>query len=225
MSTAAVVAAAGLGTRLGGGQPKAFRLLGGAPLLVHAVGALQASSYVAQVVVAAPRELLPEVARLLGPGVTAVAGGADRQQSVAAALSVLPADVEAVLVHDAARPLVPFAVVDAVARAVLAGAPAVIPVLPVVDTLKRVRADGAVAATVSRTELRAVQTPQGFNRAVLERAHRAAAAGDSATDDAGLVERLGITVVTVPGSAEALKITTPFDLLVAEAILARRSAP
>jgi 2-C-methyl-D-erythritol 4-phosphate cytidylyltransferase len=224
MSTAAVVAAAGLGTRLGGGQPKAFRMLGGAPLLVHAIGALRASSYVEQVVVAVPRELLPEVASTLGPGVTAVAGGASRQESVAAALSVLPASVTAVLVHDAARPLVPVAVVDAVARAVLAGAPAVIPVLPVVDTLKRVREDGAVAATVSRADLRAVQTPQGFSREVLERAHKAAA-GDSATDDAGLVERLGVTIITVPGSPEALKITTPFDLIVAEAILARRLPP
>jgi 2-C-methyl-D-erythritol 4-phosphate cytidylyltransferase len=219
MTVAAVVAAAGRGVRLGGEQPKAFRLLGGTPLLVHAVGALRASRYVDQIVVAAPAELLAEVGALLGPSVVAVAGGVNRQDSVAAALAVMPAAVRTVLVHDAARPLVPVAVIDAVAAAVLAGAPAVIPVLPVVDTLKRVHPNGEVAGTVSRDELRAVQTPQGFRRDVLERAHAAAGPDLLTTDDAGLVERLGIPVSTVPGSAEALKITTPFDLLVAEAIL------
>lgn len=222
MSVAAVVAAAGRGVRLGGEQPKAFRQLGGAPLLVHAVRALRASRYVDQVVVAAPVELLPEVGVLLGPAVVAVAGGINRQDSVAAALAAIPAATAVVLVHDAARPLVPVAVIDAVAAAVLAGAPAVIPVLPVVDTLKRVHPNGEVAGTVSREELRAVQTPQGFRRDVLERAHAAADPTLPATDDAGLVELLGIPVSTVPGSAEALKITTPFDLLVAEAILRGR---
>jgi 2-C-methyl-D-erythritol 4-phosphate cytidylyltransferase len=222
MSVAAVVAAAGLGTRLGGELPKAFRPLGGTPLLVHAVAALRASSYVECVVVAAPVELLAEVRSLLGPDVIAVAGGASRQESVAAALAALPAAVDVVLVHDAARPLVPVEVIDAVAKAVRDGAPAVVPVLPVVDTLKRVHPDGSVHGTVPRAELRAVQTPQGFRRDVLERAH---AGGGDATDDAGLVELLGVPVLTVPGSADALKITTPFDLIVAEALLQRRLAP
>lgn len=193
-------------------------------MLVHAVGALRLSAHVAHVVVAVPADRLAEVAVLLGPGVLAVAGGASRQESVAAALAVLPPEVDVVLVHDAARPLVPAAVVDAVAAAVLAGAPAVVPVMPVVDTLKRVDAAGRVIATAPREELRAVQTPQGFRRDVLARAHAAADPAAPATDDAGLVERLGVPVVTVPGSADALKITTPFDLLVAETILRTRSA-
>src|SRR6266536_69335 len=136
MSVAAVVPAAGRGERLGGELPKAFRLLGGAPLLVHAVRSLLASRHVGMVVVAAPADRLAEVRALLGPGVTAVAGGEHRQASVAAALAALPSDVDVVLVHDAARPLVPVSIVDAVAGAVLAGAPAVVPVLPVADTLK-----------------------------------------------------------------------------------------
>jgi 2-C-methyl-D-erythritol 4-phosphate cytidylyltransferase len=222
MRVAAVVAAAGRGSRLGGELPKAFRLLGGAPLLVHAVAALRASRHVSQVVVAVPAALLPEVDRLLGTAVTAVAGGEHRQESVGAALAALGPDIDAVLVHDAARPLVPVSVVDAVAAAVLGGAAAVIPVLAVVDTLKRVRPDGSVAATVPREDLRAVQTPQGFRREVLERAHAAADPDLPATDDAGLVELLGVPVTTVPGSPDALKITTPFDLLIAEAILQRR---
>jgi len=223
MSVAAVVPAAGRGERLGGELPKAFRLLGGTPLLVHAVGVLRASRHVRLVVVAAPADRLAEVAALLGPAVVAVPGGASRQASVAAAVATLPSDVDVVLVHDAARPLVPLPVVDAVAEAVLAGAPAVVPVLPVVDTLKRVDAAGLVAGTVPRADLRAVQTPQGFHREVLAKAHAAADPRDPVTDDAGLVERLGIPVATVPGSPDALKITTPFDLVVAEAILCRRA--
>jgi 2-C-methyl-D-erythritol 4-phosphate cytidylyltransferase len=222
MSVAAVVPAAGLGIRLGGEQPKALRHLGGAPLLVHAVGALQASRYVQHVVVAAPAERLTEFAALLGGAATVVPGGGSRQESVAAALAVLPAGADIVLVHDAARPLVPVQVVDAVVEAVLAGAAAAVPVLPVADTLKRVGADGLVAATVPRDGLCAVQTPQGFRRDVLVRAHAAASPAEPATDDAGLVERLGIPVRTVPGSAEAMKITTPSDLELAEALLLRR---
>jgi 2-C-methyl-D-erythritol 4-phosphate cytidylyltransferase len=223
MGVVAVVPAAGRGDRLGGEQPKAFRLLGGTPLLVHAVGALLASRYVERVVVAAPADRLAEVSALFGARVTAVPGGACRQDSVAAALAALPSDVDVVLVHDAARPLVPVAVVDAVVAAVLAGAAAVVPVLPVVDTLKRVDAAGLVAGTVPRAGTYAVQTPQGFRREVLAKAHAAADPAEPATDDAGLVERLGIAVSTVPGSGDALKITTPFDLLVAEAVLRART--
>src|SRR5262249_35422765 len=175
MCVAAVVPAAGRGERLGGEVPKAFRLLGGAPLLVHAVGALRASRHVRLVVVAAPADRLAEVAALLGPAVVAVRGGASRQASEAAAVAALPSDVDVVLVHDAARPLVPLPVVDAVAEAVLAGAPAVVPVLPVVDTLKRVDATGLVAGTVPRADLPAGQTPQGVPREGLAKAHAAAA--------------------------------------------------
>jgi 2-C-methyl-D-erythritol 4-phosphate cytidylyltransferase len=193
-----------------------LRLLAGEPLLLHAVRRLRAAPSVGPVVVAAPGDFLAEVEGLLADlGVTVVAGGAARQDSVRRGLAALPAIVQLVLVHDAARALVPVGVVEAVVGALRAGAPAAVPVLPVADTVKRVRGE-TVVATVPREELRAVQTPQGFQRDVLERAH---AAGSQGTDDAALVEALGLEVVTVPGDPEGLKVTTPFDLLVAEAVL------
>ena len=127
------------------------------------------------------------------------------------------------LVHDAARPLVPSEVVDRVVGAVRAGSRAVIPTLGVVDTVKEVDGDGVVRATLDRARLQAVQTPQGFAPDVLQRAHAASDGGD-ATDDAGMVERMGVIVQTVPGHEEAFKITRPLDLVLAEAILARRRA-
>jgi 2-C-methyl-D-erythritol 4-phosphate cytidylyltransferase len=122
-----------------------------------------------------------------------------------------------VLVHDAARALVPPSLVQRVAAAVRDGHDAVIPVLPLVDTVKQVDDSDHVIGTVDRSVLRAVQTPQGFRRAVLEAAHRAAV--DALTDDAGLVEKLGVRVMCVPGSEAALKITRPHDLAVAEVLL------
>jgi 2-C-methyl-D-erythritol 4-phosphate cytidylyltransferase len=215
-----VVPAAGAGTRLGPGSPKALRVLAGEPLLVHAVRRLRACPSIGPVVVAAPPAAVAEVVALLAAyAVTVVPGGAERQDSVAAALAALPAEVELVLVHDAARALVPVEVVEAVVSALRDGADAVVPVLPVADTVKQVGVGGEVLGTVPREDLRAVQTPQGFRREVLEAAHRAAPG--SLTDDAGLVEAAGVTVHTVLGSAEAFKVTTPFDLLVAEAVLAR----
>ena len=218
MSVGVVVPAAGAGTRLGPGAPKALRLLGDEPLLVHAVRRLRACPSVGPVVVAAPPAAVTEVADLLSAyDVLVVPGGGERQDSVAAALAALPDEVDLVLVHDAARALVPVAVVEAVVRALRDGAEAVVPVLPVADTVKRVDAQGHVVATVDRADLRAVQTPQGFTRALLARAH--ASAADPLTDDAGLVEALGVTVTTVPGAPEALKVTTPFDLAIAEVLL------
>jgi 2-C-methyl-D-erythritol 4-phosphate cytidylyltransferase len=215
-----IVPAAGTGTRLGPGRPKALRLLAGEPLLVHAVRRLRECPSVQQVIVAAPPEAVVEVQDLLAPySVLVVAGGAERQDSVGAGLRFLADDVELVLVHDAARALVPVAVVEAVIAALVGGAPAVIPVLPVADTIKRVGAEGQVLATVPREDLRVVQTPQGFQRTLLENVHRGAVG--SLTDDAGLVEAAGVIVQTVPGSADAFKVTTPFDLVVAAAVLAR----
>ncbi|MFG3639863.1 2-C-methyl-D-erythritol 4-phosphate cytidylyltransferase [Micromonospora sp. NPDC047762] len=217
---AVLVPAAGAGVRLGPGRPKALRLLAGEPLLVHAVRRLAAAPSVHTIVVAAPaaemqavRELLVRVAP-----VTVVPGGAERQASVAAALAAVPPGPTIVLVHDAARALTPPELVESVAAAVRGGCDAVIPVLPVVDTIKEVGADGVVLGTVDRSALRAVQTPQGFRRVVLSAAH--AAAGDSLTDDAGLVEKQGVAVSCVPGSEYALKITRPFDLALAEHLLA-----
>ena len=233
--TAAIVPAAGRGERLGPGAPKALRLLGGVPLLVHAVRALATARLVDLVVVAAPEDGVDEVVSLLSehrlldgePGVApaqVVAGGATRQDSVARALMALGADVDVVLVHDAARPLAPSSLVDADASAVRAGAEAVVPGLPVVDTVKRVDAAGLVVETVDRSVLRSVQTPQGFRRPVLQEAHAASDPDAPATDDAGLVEALGRPVLVVPGDEEAFKVTRPLDLVLAEAVLARRRA-
>ncbi|MEI6361572.1 MAG: 2-C-methyl-D-erythritol 4-phosphate cytidylyltransferase [Actinomycetes bacterium] len=228
--TAVLVPAAGRGERLGPGMPKALRPLGGIPMLVHAVRALAASRVVDIVVVAAPEDSAESVAAMLaeqsfGAEVVVVTGGDTRQDSVARALLTLPDDVDVVLVHDAARPLVPVEVVTAVASAVRSGRPAVVPALPVVDTIKRVNASEDVQETIDRAPLRAIQTPQGFERQVLQRAH-ASADLDAipATDDAGLVERLGIPVHVIPGHEEAFKVTRPFDVVMAEAVLARRRA-
>jgi 2-C-methyl-D-erythritol 4-phosphate cytidylyltransferase len=154
-----------------------------------------------------------------GGAVHVLAGGAERTDSVRLALEYalreIP-DTSIVLVHDAARAFTPGEVVRRVVEAVEAGHPAVIPVLPMADTVKQVDADGVVIATPDRAALRIVQTPQGFTADVLLRAH---ASGIQATDDAGLVERLGVPVTTVEGHANAMKITTPFDLAVAEALL------
>jgi len=215
----ALVPAAGRGERLGLGPPKALRLLAGEPLLVHAVRRLLAARTVSQVVVAAPPGEEESVRRLV-PAALVVTGGARRVDSVRVALAASDSSYDVVLVHDAARPLAPPGLADAVVGAVLDGAGAVVPALPVTDTVKRVDAHGRVLATVERVDLRAVQTPQGFRRAVLERAHASAGAGADATDDAGLVERLGLEVVTLAGSDEAFKVTRPADLLFAETLLA-----
>lgn len=226
--TAAIVPAAGRGERLGPGAPKALRLLGGAPLLVHAVRALIASHAVGLIVLAVPADQIDEVRVLLdepGPAteIVIVAGGETRQESVSLALLALPNHIEVVLVHDAARPLVPAELVAAVATAVHAGNPAVVPGMQLVDTIKRVDDEGHVVVTVDRDVLRAIQTPQGFNRRLLESAH-AAADGGLATDDAGLVEMVGERVLVIPGHEEGFKVTRPIDLVLAEALLARRRA-
>ncbi|GFH36738.1 2-C-methyl-D-erythritol 4-phosphate cytidylyltransferase [Streptomyces pacificus] len=235
--TAAVIPAAGRGVRLGPGAPKALRALGGTPMLIHAVRAMAASRAVSLVVVVAPQDGAPEVKNLLDahslPERTdylVVPGGDTRQQSVHAGLEALPGTIGTVLVHDAARPLVPVDTVDAVIAAVRDGAPAVVPALSLADTVKEVEPGEKglpepVVATPERARLRAVQTPQGFDRDTLLRAHRTVAvSGDGATDDAGMVERLGTPVVVVPGHEEAFKVTRPIDLVLAEAVLARRRA-
>lgn len=231
--TAAVIPAAGRGVRLGPGAPKALRALNGTPMLIHAVRAMAASRAVSLVIVVAPPEGAPEVKTLLDahalPERTdflVVPGGESRQESVRYGLDALPPGYDIVLVHDAARPLVPVDTVDAVIEAVRDGAPAVVPALPLADTVKEVRpadAPGApepVVATPERARLRAVQTPQGFDRETLVRAHETVTG--EVTDDASMVERLGLGVVVVPGHEEAFKVTRPLDLVLAEAVLARR---
>lgn len=187
-------------------------------MLLRAVETLRASTLVSQVVVAAPPTLVDVVSQILGAGVIVVPGGAERVDSVRVALDALDDDIGVVLVHDAARPLTPAKLVDAVATTVLDGHPAVIPVLPVTDTVKEIDADGRVVRTPPRDALRAVQTPQGFRRDILRAAY--ANRDLPVTDDAGLVEALGVPVTTIPGAEEAFKVTRPADLVLAEALLA-----
>ena len=223
MTIGLIVPAAGRGERLGAGVPKALLPLAGQPLLVHAVRGALSSRVVDVVVVAAPADRVAEVRGLLAAEVTellVVRGGDDRRESVARSLAALPPEVDTVLVHDAARCLTPPAVFAAVAAALAGGAAAVVPAVPLADTVKQV-AHGVVVGTPDRDTLRAVQTPQGFRRDVLERAHATAPGG--ATDDAGLVERLGFEVRVVAGHEEAFKITRSPDLVLAEAILGRRA--
>ena len=213
--TVAIVPAAGSGERLGAGTAKAFVSLGGRTLLEMAVDGLLASGVIERVVVAAPSQRVAETVELLGERAAVVAGGSERLDSVRLALAAV-GDPEFVLVHDAARPLTPADQIRRVVAALSEGQRAVIPVLSVIDTIKAVDANGVVLGTPERSGLRAVQTPQGFETALLRRAYDRATA---ATDDAALVENLGVPVHTVAGDALAFKITTPLDLLLAEAVV------
>lgn len=223
MTAALIVTAAGSGTRLGASIPKALVELGGVSILARALDGALAMGLFGVVVVTAPADELEAVSAIAGDRAVVVAGGDTRQVSVAAGLAALPVGVDVVLVHDAARPLTPPEVFERVVDAVRSGHRAVVPVVPVTDTIKRVGAadvSGAepVEATVDRAPLRAVQTPQGFERGLLDAAH-GAGRGGSATDDAGLVEALGEPVWAVPGSERSLKITTVWDLAIAESLL------
>lgn len=170
----------------------------------------------------APVDHLAAAAELCAAPV--VAGGPTRQASVAAGLAALPGGIERVLVHDVARPFVPGSVIDAVLAALTAGADAVVPVVPIHDTVRRVSADGTLSGVVDRSTLVAVQTPQGFRCAALAAAHHEA--GERvATDDAALIEAMGGTVVAVPGDERAFKITTPLDLAYAETVARLLSHP
>lgn len=251
MSVAAVLTAAGSGSRLGHQLPKALVPLGGEPLVVHAARRLLAArtaagEHVTTLVVTAPADHVDTVRSLLeglGGDVVVVRGGPTRQSSVAAALDVLASrdGVDVVLVHDAARPLVPPVLVARVVEAVRAGHDAVVPGVPVTDTVKQVgrpvpvggtaRATAVAAPdvmpvvrTVPRGDLRAVQTPQGFRVDVLAAAHAHGShvAHDealAASDDAGLVELAGGEVWVVEGHEDAAKVTTARDLAVAELVL------
>lgn len=221
--TAIIVVAAGSGTRLGRSEPKALVPLAGATILEHALRGL--ASIDAGIVVVAPAGREADAAasaERAGVAARVVAGGAERADSVAAGLAAC-ADARRILVHDAARPLTPRAQVERVLEALAAGAAAVVPVLPVVDTI-RSASDDALGPVVDRASLRAMQTPQGFDAAVLRRAHEAPDAA-SATDDAQLVQALGVEVVAVAGDERAFKITTAADAERAEALLARIRVP
>ena len=230
--TAAVVPAAGRGERLGPGAPKALRDLAGQPLLVHAVRALAEARSVDVIVVAAPDgrsrsrcSHLLQPGRRRRPSCVVVTGGETRQQSVALALRRAPRRRRRRARARRRSPARARASSSTPCRAaVRAGADAVVPGVAVTDTIKQVDTAGRVEATVDRDALRAAQTPQGFARIVLESAHRAAAEQglEDATDDAGLVEHFGRPVMVIPGSEDGFKVTRPIDLVLAEAVLARR---
>ena len=222
-SVAVVIPAAGRGERLGGVLPKALEHIGGEALLTHVLRQVSQVPDIRFVVVAAPADYFDQVKQLCAAwpdlAVTVIGGGKTRQESVGLALQLVPKEAKIVLVHDAARALTPAQLFIDVVEAVRSGADAVVPGLPVTDTIKTVDAAGFTTLTVSRSELRAIQTPQGFRRRLLLRAHKRSNRHPEATDEAGLVERLMQPVLIIPGHAEAFKITTPFDIWVAEAVL------
>jgi 2-C-methyl-D-erythritol 4-phosphate cytidylyltransferase len=242
-----ILVAAGTGERLGAGMPKAFAPLCGESLLTHALRGVLGCADVEHVVIVAPAPHLDQcrdvadkahVAFANGdhpgrdgalPQLDVAVGGMDRSASVKAGLAMLSEDDAVVLVHDVARCLAPADLFTRIIQAVREGHAAVVPGLPVTDTVKIVDSGGLVQQTLDRPSLRIVQTPQGFLREVLEDAHadvqanvRSAAGaggGSAATDDAGLVERTGGKVRVVAGDPRALKITTPLDLALATALL------
>ena len=219
---AAIIPAAGSGVRLGADVPKAFLALGGLSLLTRSALAMSAVADV--LIIAAPADSLEEASVQLSQvdaEIHIVAGGEHRQESVANALRMVPEDVSIVLVHDAARPLVPIEVTQNVIAAIRNGAKVAIPVLPLVDTIKRVNNNGIAIETVDRNQLRRVQTPQGFDRATLDLAYQNPEV--VATDDAGLMDALGIAVVTVAGDERSLKITTMSDVKHALSLLEEAS--
>lgn len=268
---AVVVVAAGAGTRLGYGMPKALVPVCGEPMLLHALRGVVAASSARQICVAVPADddelaavcrafaielastepaatepaasepgATAGTARELGaPEITVVQGGATRAESVQSALTALRPGTVHVLVHDAARPLTPPEVFHRVVAALRNGAAAVIPAVPVVDTVKSVArtvddeasvADEVVTGTPARETLRAVQTPQGFDAKTLLRAHRTSQTWSeeraaAITDDAMLVESLGLPVYVVRGDARSLKITTPLDLRLAETLVSSPGSP
>jgi 2-C-methyl-D-erythritol 4-phosphate cytidylyltransferase len=220
--TVAVVPAAGSGERLAAGVPKAFYELDGRTLVERAVDGLLESGVVDRVVVAVPADRTDRAKLILGRDATVVAGGANRGDSVSLALAAVSdgEQPDFVLVHDAARALTPPDLVVRVVEALRAGHPAVVPALPVSDTIKAVDANGAVLGTPERAGLRAVQTPQGFSTELLLRAYQQAGSVDF-TDDASLVEHIGGQVQVVYGDPLAFKITTRLDLLLAQAIVSQ----
>ena len=221
-----VLVAAGRGERLGAGVPKAFVELEGRTLIEHCVTTVTSLPHSGHLVIVVPQgsaaDALHAVQRATPvPGshpweVSVVAGGRERHESVRFGIAALPDSVEVVLVHDAARPLASTALFERVRETVVRTGDAVIPTLPVTDTIKRVTGD-TVHETLDRSDLVAVQTPQGFLRESLAAAHeliqlRAGAEGDP-TDDAEVIQRAGGTVRTVLGEQRAHKLTTPDDVL------------
>jgi 2-C-methyl-D-erythritol 4-phosphate cytidylyltransferase len=225
----ALVPAAGRGLRMGTSTPKQFLMLGGLPVLVHALRVLEAAASISEIILAVPesdrdycqreivsRHRLTKITRV-------VPGGAQRQDSVRLALEAMPEAAEIALVHDAVRP---FLTVDLVNRVIASAAKegAAIVAIPMRDTVKQVDDGGFIQNTVDRRHLWLAQTPQAFRRGLLQEAHRKAALeGFRGTDDAQLIEWLGYRVAIVEGNSENIKMTRPEDLAIGEAILASRT--
>ena len=215
---AVILLAAGSSTRMLG-VDKVWADLCGEPVIARSLNAAASLDGVTDMIVvtaAARHDEVQTLATLLGVATRCVEGGARRQDSVAAGIAAA-AEADWYVVHDAARPLAGAALFAAILDAARAHG-AAIPVVPVVDTVKRIDASGGVAETLDRAALRAVQTPQAFAGPLLRRAH--AEVGADATDDASMVEALGERVMTVPGAPANLKVTTPADLVLARALWA-----
>ena len=205
--SAAIIAGAGMGHRLGAQIPKALIQIQGITLLERAFISL--SKVVDEIIITAPEGYEEQFKGIVGQSAEVITGGVLRSDSIRVALKALSPSVESVLIHDAARALASSALAARVLDELRSGQSAVIPVLKVIDTIKEIDRDGFVRATPDRSSLVAAQTPQGFNRQVLERAH---SASDDATDDAALVEAIGVKVKTIEGEASAFKITTKEDI-------------
>jgi 2-C-methyl-D-erythritol 4-phosphate cytidylyltransferase len=217
-----IIVAAGTGSRVGGRELKQFRWVADRPMLLHSVQLFQARPDVGMVVVVLPRTVVgdppPWLFQSDSERLLLSVGGATRQDSVSNGLEDLPGELGVIVVHDAARPLVPDAVITRVVTEARSGR-AAIAALPVVDTLKEVDREGRIVRTVPREGLWRAQTPQAFPREVLIKAYREARArGMRATDDAALCEALGIPVVVVRGSERAMKITEEPDFARADAL-------
>ncbi len=218
-----VIVAGGSGSRIGGGELKQLRWVAGKPMLLHSLQTFQKRADVAMVVCVLPQRYAgdppPWIFQSDAERLLISVGGKHRAESVANGLEDLPTECRTVLIHDAARPLVSDEMIDRVILEARKGYGA-IAALPVVDTLKRVDAEGRITGTVSREALWRAQTPQGFPREIIERAHREARANGThatATDDAALCEALGLPVHVVRGSEKALKVTEEGDFARAEA--------
>ena len=221
-----VIVAGGSSTRTSGTELKQFRWIAGKPMLLHSLQAFMSRPDVGSVVCVIPRDFVADpppwifqcdVDRLL-----LSIGGETRTDSVRNGLEDLPDDAAIALIHDAARPLVDDAVVDRVIAKAREGDCAV-PALPIIDTVKEVDSEGYVTRTMDRSRLWRVQTPQGFPREIIERAHREARqARATATDDAALCERIGARVAIVPGNPRMMKVTTETDFERVEALFTAR---
>ena len=224
---AVILVAAGRGERLGANVPKALALVAGETLLAHSVRAALLAKGLKQLAIAAPEsnieefaQIVREVAESLGSlvPIRLVIGGETRQESISAAIKVCDEEVDSILVHDVARALAPSSLFDRVAEAVVEQQVGIVPILPVVDTMKRIDGD-VVAATVDRSQLGTAQTPQGFPAETLRTIYRSAV--DDYTDDAALYQSFGGEVRLVVGDPQAFKITTQPDLTRAESLFDR----